>query len=178
MEDLFGMLIGAFLAGCIGIFTVYFTKFLEEKRTKKHTSKALLLEVQANQNRLQPLSDSLAKVSDSDIEVSEEDTLPNELSFDRTIYSTLSDKIGLLDNKGEKRVVPYYVEIKDIEEQYKKLELIQGLPLPNLLVIQLKDATGGYNNSPGWDEIEDFLRNAEKVYNLGKELTKSLNGEI
>ena len=159
--EIIGTVIGAVLAGSIGIITVYISKFLEEKRTKKYTSKALLLEVQANQNRLQPLSDSLAKVSNSDIEVSEEDTLPNELSFDRTIYSASSDKIGLLDNKSIKRVVSYYIEIKYIEEQYKKLEMIHGVPLGNLLAIELDEIAGQVNynsNSPRWDEIEKFLR--------------------
>ncbi len=137
-------------------------------------------EIEANQNRLQPLADSLAKVLESDIEVSEEDTLPNELSFDRTIYSALSDKIGLLDNKSIKKVVQYYVEIKYIEEQYKKLELIHGVPLPYLLVIELNENTGRFNynnNSPRWDEIEKFLRYTEKVYNLGRELIECLKGK-
>ena len=134
-------------------------------------------EIEANQNRLQPLSDSLAKVLDSDIEVSEEDTLPNELSFDRTIYSALSDKIGLLDNKSIKKVVQYYVEIKYIEEQYKKLELIHGAPLSFLLVIEFDEKLGRFNhndNSPRWDEMEKFLIYTEKVYNLGRELIECL----
>jgi hypothetical protein len=137
-----------------------------------------LSEVKANQNLLQPLSDSLAKIN---IELSEEDKLPNALSFDRTIYSALSDKIGLFDNKCIEKVVQYYGEIKYIEEQYKKFERIHGSPLSGLLAIQLEDETGRSNhnnNSPGWDEIKEFLRNAEKVYNLGKELTKCLNGQI
>ena len=164
------IIVGAIIAGLVGIATNRVNQYFNMRSTKKYTAKVFLSEVKANQNLLQPLSDSLAKVSDSDIEVSEEDKLPNELRFDRTIYSALSDKIGLLDNKCIEKVVQYYVEIKYIEEQYKKFEMIHGSPLSFLLVIELKDEA--------WDEIEEFLRNTEKVYNLGKELTKCLNGEI
>jgi hypothetical protein len=175
------IIVGAIIAGLVGIATNRVNQYFNMRSTKKYTAKVFLSEVKANQNLLQPLSDSLAKVSDSDIEVSEEDKLPNELSFDRTIYSALSDKIGLLDNKCIEKVVQYYVEIKYIEEQYKKFERIHGSPLSDLLAIQLEDEAGRFNynsNSPRWDEIEEFLRNTEKVYNLGKELTKCLNGEI
>ena len=178
--EIVGVIVGAVFTGGIGILIACFTEYREKKRTKKYTSRALLSEIEANQNRLQPLSDSLAKVLDSDIEVSEEDTLPNELSFDRTIYSASSDKIGLLDNKSIKKVVQYYVEIKYIEEQYKKLELIHGVPLPYLLVTELKENTGRFNysnNSPRWDEIEKFLIYTEKVYNLGQELMECLKGK-
>jgi hypothetical protein len=72
-----------------------------------------------------------------------------------------------IDNKSVKKVVQYYVEIKYIEEQYKKLELIHGVPLSYLLVIQLKDETDRLNhnnNFPGWDEIEEFLSNSRWAY--------------
>jgi uncharacterized membrane-anchored protein YhcB (DUF1043 family) len=176
--EIFGVIVGGILGIVSGVVVTYFTIRFGEKRTKQYISRALLLEVQANQNRLQPLSDSLAKMSNRDIELSEEDPLPNELSFDRTIYSASSDKIGLLDKKSIKKVVPYYVEIKYIEEQYKKLEMIHGVPLGYLLAIELDEIAGYDSNSQRWDEIEKFLRYTEKVYNLGNELTKCLNGEI
>ena len=172
---------GAIIAGLVGIAAERVNQHFKERSTKKCTSRVLLSEIEANQNLLQPLSDSLDKRLDSDNEDPKEDTLPNELNFERTIYSALTDKIGLLDNKRIKKVVQYYIGIKYIEEQYKKLELIHGV-LPSFLgYIELKDETGRLNhinNSPGWDEIEKFLRDTEKVYNLGKELIKCLNGEI
>ena len=177
--EIVGVIVGAVFTGGIGILIACFTEYREKTRTKKYTSRALLSEIEANQKRLQPLSDSVAKVLDSDIEVSEEYTLPKELSFDRTIYSALSDKIGLLDDKSIKKVVQYYVEIKYIEEQYKKLELIHGVPLSYLLVIEFDEKSGRFNynnNSPTWGEIEKFLRCTEKVYNLGRELIECLKG--
>lgn len=178
--EIVGVIVGSVFTGIIGILIVRYTEHREKKRTKEHTSRCLLSESEANQNRLQPLSDSCAKVLGSNNKYSEEDTLPNELSFDRTLYSALADKIGSLGKSVEK-VVQYYVEIKYIEEQYKKLEFIHGVPLSYLLVIELKDKTGNLNynnNSLGWDEIEEFLRHTEKVYDLGKELIKCLKWEI
>ena len=87
--EIVGVILGSVFTGLIGILIVRYTEHREKKRTKKYTSRGLLSESEANQNRLQPLSDSCAKVLDSNNEYSEEDTLPNELSFDRTFYSAL-----------------------------------------------------------------------------------------
>lgn len=137
-------------------------------------------ECESNQNLSQPLN-SIAKVLSEDIEFSNKDTLPNELNFDKIIYSALADKIGSFDNKSVKIVVQYYMGIKSIEEQYKKLELFHGDSPADLISIRIKISTGHLkinDNYPGWNEIKEFLRNAEKVYNLGEELTKCLNKEI
>lgn len=187
---IFALIVGAFIAGVVGIIVARVNQRFEVEDIKRWTSKVFLSEVKANQDRLQPLSDSLAKVLESDTKVLEEDSientsLPNELNFDRTIYSSLADKIGLLDDESIEKMVQYYVKIKIVEEQYKKLELIYGTSPSSLIRIrdieELKKATGRFNydnNSPEWDEIEEFLRNAEKAYNLGKELIKSLNCEV
>ena len=180
---IFALIVGAFIAGVVGIIVARVNQRFEVEDIKRWTSKVFLSEVKANQDRLQPLSDSLTKVLEGDS--IENTSLPNELNFDRTIYSSLSDKIGLLGDESIEMVVQYYVKIKIVEEQYKKLELIHGTSPSSLIYIrdseELKKATGRFNydnNSPEWDEIEEFLRNAEKAYNLGKELIKSLKGEI
>jgi len=187
---IFALVVGAFIAGVVGIIVARVNQRFEVEDIKRWTSKVFLSEVKANQDRLQPLSDSLVKVLDNDTKVSEEDnientSLPNELSFDRTIYSSLADKIGLLDGESIEKLVQYYVKIKIVEEQYKKLELIYGTSPSYLIHIrdieELKKASGRFNynnNAPEWDEVEEFLRNAEKAYNLGKELIKSLNCEV
>ena len=187
---IFALIVGAFIAGAVGIIVARVTQRFEVRDIKRWTSKVFLSEVKANQDRLQPLSDSLTKVLESDTKVLEEDSientsLPDELNFDRTIYSSLSDKIGLLGDESIEKVVQYYIKIKFIEEQYKKLELIHGIPTSFLIYIkvseELEKASGRFkydNNSPEWDEIEEFLINAEKAYNLGKELIKSLNCEV
>jgi len=192
-----GVIVGAVLAGGIGIFTVYFTKFLEEKRTKKHTSKALLFEALANQNRLQPLAnvtEILKKVEEvvrlegceDEIElmkkVEEEDEiinilLPSKISFDRTVYSALSDKIGLLNPKIGEKVVQYYAKIKFTEDEDDNLGL----------VLQKYDTTGanGYYKTSKYldvilsrDELRKYFTNAKEAYDIGRELIKSLKEQI
>lgn len=187
---IFALIFGAVIAGVVGIVEARVNQRFKVKSIKKWTSKVFLSEVKANQDRLQPLSDSLTKVLESGTKVLEEDSientsLPNELNFDRTIYSSLSDKIGLLGDESIEKVVQYYIKIKFVEEQYKKLELIHGITTSYLIYIKLSEAmdkaSGRFNydnNSPEWDEIEEFLINAEKAYNLGKELIKSLNYEV
>ena len=49
------VIIGAIIAGLIGIFTVYFTKYIEEKRNKKVVSKALFIEITLHQKQLTDL---------------------------------------------------------------------------------------------------------------------------
>ena len=180
--EIVGVIIGAVLAGSI---IMYLTKIVGERSTKKYTSKALLSEIEVNQNRLRPLA-NVIKVWDKD---RDEDTMenshfPNEISFDRTIYSALSDKIGLLDSKSRDKVVQYYAKIKLAEEQYKKLELIHrsSLSVSDLisfkLIEELKESTGRTSSDLiEWDEIEECFTNAEEAYNTGKELIESLKGQ-
>ena len=173
-SEIVGIIVGAILAGCIGIFIALYAEYRENRRTKKNTSIVLLSECEANQNLLQPL-DSIIKVLDEKIENSNEYTIPYELNFDRIIYSTLADKIGLFDNKIVKKIVQYYMGIKNIEEQYSKLELYQGFSPSALTVIKFKDEAG---RPSSWNEIEDFLRNVEKVYDLGEDIVKCLKMKI
>lgn len=180
----FGIIIGALLAGVSGILTVYINKHYEEKRTKLHTSKALLSEVEVNQNRIRPLVNAI-KVWDNDMD---EDTMenshfPNEISFDRTIYSALSDKIGLLGSKSREKVVQYYTKIKFLEEQYKKLELIHGILVSSLKFLKTNEEyderLGRTRPDPtDGDEMARCFTNAEEAYNTGKELIESLKGQI
>lgn len=185
--ELVGVIVGACLAGIIGIVTVYAAKLLEEKRTKKNLSRALLSEVQINQNRLHPLAYL--------IPILEEDTdrffffeFPNEIHFDRTLYSSLSDKIGLLDSRSSEKVVQYYANTKFAEEQYKKLKSIHG---SNLSVLKnareraewanpLDPIYLGEDSSSRIElaEIEKLLRNAGEAYSIGEELIKSLKEQI
>ena len=65
------VIVGAFLAGVIGIVAVYLAKNLEEKRTRKYISRALLLEVKANQSRVERFV-NIKKFSEKPTNVPEE----------------------------------------------------------------------------------------------------------
>lgn len=188
-----GVIVGAVLAGVIGIFIVYLTKHLEEKRTKMYTSRALLSEVEANQNRLQLFATLSRTSEDLKQEVKESESLrqvleqidfsfdknmdqiigniklPKSISFDRTIYSALSDKIGLLEPKSRERVVQYYVKIKVMEDMLRYLHETH-LPPTSFSEEQIRlfreITTKGY------------FANADDVYKIGEELIKSLKVQI
>ena len=166
--EIISMVIGAVLAGCIGIITVYFSKFLEEKRTKQHTSRVLLSEVEANQNRLRPLA-NIIRLSDEGYDIGTIQ-LQKSISFDRIIYSALSDKIGLLDPKSREKVVQYYVKTKFMEDQLRLIHEISSSTLTDFSEEQIELIKR--------DQTKDFFTNTEEAYNIGKELIKSLKEQI
>jgi hypothetical protein len=151
-------------------------KEAERKNEKIRTSGTLLSEIKANRNQLQPISDIVDKMVSNYIETSEEENaLPNQLILNTNIYSALSEKLGLLDSSSRTQLVQYYSELKHVEEEYNKLELIHGETYTSLLCLQLKEASKTKIFKPGWHEIEEFFRRTKKVYDLGEELIKDLN---
>ena len=116
---------------------------------------------------------------DDNVEFSEYDLFPNELNFHRSIYSESSDKLGILEDESMGRIDQYYPELRDIENEYKKLGIIHNVPYSLLICLQFDEKTGRRFNdddSPTLDEIEEFLRHTKKVYDLGAELIISLKG--
>lgn len=175
VNDVGTWLIIAFLGSFWWIITRIIKK-MERKKEKIAIIGRLLSEIERNQKLLQPLSYSVVKVLDSDDEPSEENLLPIELNFDSTIYIQSSDKLGLLDNKSREKLDQYYSDLKHIEDKYKKLELIHGNSYGFLRYLEFKELTEikFHIIKPGWHEIEEFLRNTKKVYELGGELIINL----
>ena len=127
---------------------------------------------------MQPLSDCVDKVLDNNnYEYSEKDILPKNLCFERTVYSSLLDKIGILDNEIIAKVVQYYSETKDIEEEFEKVKNIHDAPYSFIKYLMTQNQmdriyiqSKNYKNTQEWSEIEYSLRHAKQVYDLGKEL--------
>ncbi|MGB2727317.1 MAG: hypothetical protein WBD09_02425 [Halobacteriota archaeon] len=126
--EMVSVIIGAIIAGLIGIFTVYFTKYIEEKRNKKFISKALFIKIKLHQKQLTDLV-GCGKMWHEIVDGSDNQSgkfdfryFPNELHFDQIIYSALTDKIGILDSKNSENLVLYYAKIKIMEDQYKQLK--------------------------------------------------------
>ena len=117
--------------------------------------------------RLKKKNGKLNIYVDSNAECSEEDKFPKKLNFNRIIYSESSDKLGLLDDESRNKIDQHYPELNDIGKEYDKLELIHGVSYSFLRYLDAKDA-------PEYSEICEFLRRAEKVYDLGEELIKCL----
>lgn len=154
-------------------------KKIESQNEKRTIFGRLLSEIERNQRLLQPLADSVTRALDSNDELSEEDKLPNDLNFDRTIYSNSSDKLGLLDDGNREKLDQYYSDLKYIGGQYERFQLIHNMSYSYLVVLELKDKSGKWNySSPFWDETEKFLRHAKKIYDLGEELIIGLKEQI
>ena len=186
----------AIVGGVSGIFVFYYKwKKAEESKKKekleqeliKETERkneisniiqSLIPEININQNRLQPLSDCVDKVLDcNNCKYSEKESFPEKLHFGRTVYSSLLDKIGLLNYEIIAKVIQYYSETKDIEEEYKKLDVIHGFSneeLNSFMLIFELDEKLGKISYPRRYEIESFLRHTKKVYDLGADLIISM----
>ena len=154
------------------------TKNIEKQNEKRIVSGRLLSEIYRNQKMLKPLFDTVAEVLESyGNNLSEDNKLPNELKFNRSIFSESSDKLGLLDDESREIIDKYYPELKDIKEEYKKLDVIHGLSheeLYSFMLIFEMDEKLGKISYPRTCEIQSFLRKTKKVYDLGADLIKSM----
>lgn len=160
------IIVGGFLATVGGIFVAYYRQYLKEKRDKKYIAIALLLEIKENQKHLLPL------VNIENVEEQKIDDIitKNIVSFDRTIYSSLSNKIGLLHFDVSERVVRYYTELRPIEDGIKTI-------IPTFTIKDLKTTCP---NAPYLQFVPDnkkkreLLKNTNDTYNIGEELIRDL----
>ena len=158
----------------VGVFRGWYKGYCE----KKSISKSILSEIEINQNRLKPLSDSANKIVIMSVvdwarvglqqHNKYKEKLPNFLRFDKNIYSNLSDKLGVLNDKCRIKLVQYYSEFEYIEEEYRILDIKRGSYL-YLVYPYLRERDKSVSNSK-WDEIDEFLRKTKKEYDLGEEL--------
>jgi hypothetical protein len=113
-----------------------------------------LPEVQANQFYLEPFY----RLDPSEFPI------PCYVTFDRTIYSSLADKIGLLDIHGE--VIDYYTKINLVEKSYINMsEKVSPLCLQN------KEGIEQFREGKF---VDDFLKKVEMAYEFGDVLEGSL----
>ena len=160
LETIIGAIIGAIIAGIIGIRTARYSISCEKEITKKNTAKALCSEVKINQKLLQPLANLIEDFENATKEGEITFQIPQRISFDRTVYSTLSSKIGLLNSD---KVVNYYTQIKFTEYLYKQM---------NFQRIRLNP------NSTALDEILECSKNAKETYSTGDELIRDLQSIV
>jgi hypothetical protein len=158
--NVIGTIVGAVLAGVIGISTVFFAKNLEEKKNKILIARALLSEVQVNQEELKRLNitfQEAEKLVQREPNLYLFDFVAKKMGFDKTLYSALADKIGLLDSTSRDNLIQYYSGIS-------KLEYWLGL-------------LRGKEYSEFFKELaKEFATkdNSLEVYKIGEELIKSL----
>lgn len=159
-------IIGAFLAGLTGIFIVLFSKYYEDYRNRKHTYRVLILEVNANQNRLQTHirngEEVLKKLEENDANFEIVD-----FGFDRTVYSAMSDKMGLLDPKIRESVVQYYTKIKDVGDEVRTCNKDYPSHYSLRSIKELRRLA-----------LKRSIENAKEANSIGEGLIKNLNAQI
>jgi len=139
-------------------------KEVESKNEKRILTGKLLSEIHRNQKLLKPFN------------LSDNNKLPNELKFHRSIYSELSDKIVLPDDVIMEIIDEYYPKLNYIENEYKKLELIHGETDVRTFLLrrQLEESRQTTMSIPSSEVIEYFFKVTNEANNIGIELIKYL----
>ncbi len=150
-----------------GIITTFSAIFYKEGKTKKIAYKTLLPEIEANQERLQRWVNVIRIVGKDKVGHTQ---LPTNTAFDRTIYSSLADKIGLLDDESREKLVPYYGFFGSMEAQLRIIHEIFPATIAGLSNEQIPLLKVGATKA--------FFEFAEEAYNIGEELIKSLKEQI
>lgn len=98
--DLNSAIAGAVLSLSGGIILLCVTKAMEEYKNKKVTAKVILSEISINQEKIDTQNYKFV----------------DDIKFNRIVFSTASNNIGLLPVEVEKKILHYYALLKDIEE--------------------------------------------------------------
>jgi len=157
--DLGSALVGAILSIGSGIILVYFTKRMEENKSKKAIARALLSEISINQAKLLPSANvNNVVIEGNKIDIGEINI--GKIKLFRTVFSTTSNNIGLLPVEIGAKILQYYALLKDIEDTSEHL-------------VSSKvdtDIEKGIKE----DHTRDWFKKATEAYGLGEELIKIL----
>ncbi len=148
-------------------------KEIEYKNEENNTIKRLLLEIEANQLLLQPIY-KMVKAREDDIESAKDDKLPKMLSFIQNNYFKELGKLEFLEKDLRTKLTQYHSELKYIEEEYKKLDTFHGQSHSYIIELNLRALYQPDEYKSTWIEIERFLVNTKKVYDLGEDLISDL----
>jgi len=153
--EIFGVIIGGIIGLLSGILVAYFAKRLDEKRSKNYVINVILSEIKINQKLLK----TIVAVPIKDIPISK------EIRFDMTVYSALIEKIGLLEQKDNEKIIQHYNNMRKMENQLKIIHED----------ISYSGMTDDQKKLIKKTQTEYYFKLAEEAYKLSEELLKSLN---
>jgi len=154
---------------------------------KKHNSTSVLLPgIIINQNKLQPFSNCVDIILNSnDDGYSETNTLPSFLRFYSDVYSIISKKYNWPYNTEYKLIDNYFNELHKIETKHDEFTQLHGISQQYLRYLFIQNEmdkiyiqSKNKDNIQKWSEIEEFLRDTKKVYDLGTDLITSMEVNI
>ena len=182
-DIIIGFIIGVFSALVSGLTLTGFKKYLDEKSTKKSILRSLLSEIELNQSRLKDAAAAGAafrKISENrKVNESEDDVtiafkkaitkngynidMPSKVCFDRTIYSSASRELGLLNPEIRNKIISYYGGLHLMEYILEILYEISASPEINRYLPPVK-------NLIKKSRTKEYFDKAEECFNLGAEL--------
>ena len=188
MDATLSLIVGACVAGVVGLVTVCFSNFADNRRRRKSILRALLSEIELNQSHLENQAvagASLRKLSENrkvNGSMDEETrsiyekvitkngydlSLLRKACFDTTVYSNASRDLGLLNPKIRSMIVSYYGGLLWMECTLGNLYEISASPEKNRKTL-FKDAIKE-------SKTKEYFDKAEECFNLGTELIKKIN---
>ncbi len=143
--DLNSAIVGAVFSLFGGIILLYVTTTMKENINKKVTAKVILSEISINQQKIDKKNYKFL----------------DDIKFNRIVFSTASNNIGLLPVEVEKKILHYYALLKDIEETNTSYVRVNMVDTDNEKTIQKTQE----------NDLED---KANEAHDLGVELIKIL----
>ena len=158
------IVLGALIAGVIGILTVFISEYYKESRAKQFLSIALYGEVTENQRMIKAFLDFAPKLGKMEFDASQVSQIKNvtldfarRWQFQKTVYTSASDKLGLLDNEIVKVVVAYYNRLQTAENMV-------------FMLFQILGSRGKINK----ETFNEILKEIKEVSDIGRYLSEKL----
>lgn len=116
------IVVGAVIAGVIGILTVFISESHKERRTRQVIIRGLYAEITENQRMIKKILDFAPELGKMDFDAYQVSQIKNvtldfahRWQFPKTFFTSVSDKLGILDNEIVQMVVVYYNRLQTAE---------------------------------------------------------------
>lgn len=164
--DLGSLIVGSILSLGSGIILVYFTKHNEENKSKMAVAKVLLSEISINQKKVFSLA-NVNKLDSKDVEIEGNNKIDigtikllKKIEFDRTVFTSSSNNIGLFPVEIGAKTLHYYALLKDIEDTSEYLVSSKGDTDFDKIIIE--------------SQTRDWYKVATEAHDIGMELIQNL----
>ena len=165
MHEAIYLVIGAFLAGIVGIVTGYFSRWRAQVTDREYICRALEAEISQNQdlirgyvaNYTEPIQTEIILDIDKIQKLFE---FIGGMHFQKNVFMGLYGKLGLLNKETIKKVFQYYKTISIVEIAFSRLILVLYCSKDKQEMINAR---------------ESFVKSAENAYQKGKNALKGLD---
>ena len=126
IETTIATIIGAFLAVAGGIFSTFFVRWYNDRKTKQNMIKGLYMEISINIGNIGSVLRMIDGITDENrhVDISQIQRYANNeytIAFDNGVYSVYLDKLGLFDEKEFTLIHLIYTAISDFQRYHEEL---------------------------------------------------------